>query len=489
MAKRNPTGGLSAGRHPSQFDPIQLEIGTRVEMEHTKSRKVARKIASQHLSEDRAYYYKLAEMEAGALGPVEPACGCAVKTNPTDFDDTPLTPGERTQQIKSMMKRYGLNKPEAERLVDLPVPVNRRILQEHYNWTLANGLPADSSPLSRGYLMALVDSAHTRRNPTPAKRPYSKPRVRALDNPHRKRPEPKRYFSGYTQEQQELLRKVDEAGPKGFYLGPGSPWISPASDLLEFGILSEDPKYGTLRWTEHYLVRATQRLPKSKLPKPGTVLLPRFFIQGYPTGISVDTRVVVKEVRQGRLLVVRDNGREGQWWVDPEAMRRVGENPDGSPPSPTLLEKGYVFQLTLLDGDGSDKEKAYQFKRFSHIMLHDPSGRQWPKCDVLMMKGQLKPQDSQVRRPTEAAKDYFGAVPIFQQSFKIPPKDYDGWKEVGQCVEIYYDRVGATEDPFHHPFDRSALPILYTATIDGKKFWRLSTGTGCEINERGYVWP
>jgi hypothetical protein len=48
--------GLRGGCSIQSVDPKQLRIGTSVEMEHTKSRKVARKIALTHLCESPRYY-------------------------------------------------------------------------------------------------------------------------------------------------------------------------------------------------------------------------------------------------------------------------------------------------------------------------------------------------------------------------------------------------------------------------------------------------
>jgi len=54
--------GKSKGRRPSDFDPSQLTVGTEVEMEHTTNRRVAQRIAMDHLTEDRSYYKKLAKI-------------------------------------------------------------------------------------------------------------------------------------------------------------------------------------------------------------------------------------------------------------------------------------------------------------------------------------------------------------------------------------------------------------------------------------------
>jgi hypothetical protein len=52
-------GGKGDKAKPSDFDPEQLKMGIKVEMEHTKDRRLAREIAMDHLSEDPRYYTKL----------------------------------------------------------------------------------------------------------------------------------------------------------------------------------------------------------------------------------------------------------------------------------------------------------------------------------------------------------------------------------------------------------------------------------------------
>ena len=52
--------GRAKGRHPSEFDPVQLRRGIQVEMEHTRDAKIAEGIAMDHLVEDPLYYGKLA---------------------------------------------------------------------------------------------------------------------------------------------------------------------------------------------------------------------------------------------------------------------------------------------------------------------------------------------------------------------------------------------------------------------------------------------
>lgn len=64
MVKAIPNG-KAKGHKPSEFDAKDLAIGTKHELEHTTSRKVARRIAMDHLIEDPDYYRKLKRIEKG----------------------------------------------------------------------------------------------------------------------------------------------------------------------------------------------------------------------------------------------------------------------------------------------------------------------------------------------------------------------------------------------------------------------------------------
>lgn len=56
-------GGLADRYLPQDFDPIQLKIGIKHELEHTNSLQIAREVAMDHLSEDPDYYKKLNKIE------------------------------------------------------------------------------------------------------------------------------------------------------------------------------------------------------------------------------------------------------------------------------------------------------------------------------------------------------------------------------------------------------------------------------------------
>lgn len=47
-------------------DPKELKMGIKVEMEHTKNKAIAKRIALDHLAEIKDYYTRLIKMEKGA---------------------------------------------------------------------------------------------------------------------------------------------------------------------------------------------------------------------------------------------------------------------------------------------------------------------------------------------------------------------------------------------------------------------------------------
>lgn len=64
--KEKLIGGLADGKKDSEFDKDALSDGTRHELEHTKSKKIAKEIAKDHLAEDAKYYIKLEKIEKSA---------------------------------------------------------------------------------------------------------------------------------------------------------------------------------------------------------------------------------------------------------------------------------------------------------------------------------------------------------------------------------------------------------------------------------------
>lgn len=55
--------GISKNDSDEDFDPEELKMGEKVEMEHSKSKEVAKEIAKDHLREHPKYYTYLKKME------------------------------------------------------------------------------------------------------------------------------------------------------------------------------------------------------------------------------------------------------------------------------------------------------------------------------------------------------------------------------------------------------------------------------------------
>jgi len=55
--------GVGSELTPEDVDPKELAMGIKVEMEHTKNKEMAKKIALDHLYEDPKYYTKLKKIE------------------------------------------------------------------------------------------------------------------------------------------------------------------------------------------------------------------------------------------------------------------------------------------------------------------------------------------------------------------------------------------------------------------------------------------
>jgi hypothetical protein len=56
-------GGLADKKSPGEFDPDELELGIKHELEHTDDKLMAKEIAMDHLVEDPKYYTKLEKWE------------------------------------------------------------------------------------------------------------------------------------------------------------------------------------------------------------------------------------------------------------------------------------------------------------------------------------------------------------------------------------------------------------------------------------------
>jgi len=59
--------GVKEAKDMMKYDPKQLKVGTKIEMEHTTNKKIAEKIAKDHLREHPNYYTHFVKWEKGLM--------------------------------------------------------------------------------------------------------------------------------------------------------------------------------------------------------------------------------------------------------------------------------------------------------------------------------------------------------------------------------------------------------------------------------------
>lgn len=133
-------------------------------------------------------------------------------------------------------------------------------------------------------------------------------------------------------------------------------------------------------------------------------------------------------------------------------------------------------------------------------MIHDPSGRAWPKCSLLIAPGG---RGSRAAKPEEyegAPKNFLGR----QHRAKIRELEFPAasgeWTVVGQVTRIDYVR-GGTKAPggFQHSVNKPRGVYKIVHLLKGGKapvtlrkngrFYRLDLPRGCIVDDRGIVYP
>ena len=151
--------------------------------------------------------------------------------------------------------------------------------------------------------------------------------------------------------------------------------------------------------------------------------------------------------------------------------------------SKALINKGKNAEFDMKDGS-SFKAKGG--------MLHDPSGRYWPKNSVLFgpYKSGSTPNDE-----NPEAEHYLARKPR-EGSIDTPSRELASWKYLGEVEEIFYTRTGNRKPGrYRHAFSKSgALATVVMGKGRAKlyrlgRFYRLQLPRGAILDSRGYVWP
>lgn len=126
-------------------------------------------------------------------------------------------------------------------------------------------------------------------------------------------------------------------------------------------------------------------------------------------------------------------------------------------------------------------------------LMHDPSGRAWPRCEVLI--GPFMRERRPAAKVPDTARAYFGRkATVLEGSVVLPARR--GWTDVGTMKggRIYYWRGGTKHPgPFKHRFNKdwSSIVLGKRSVVVRRqgRFLSIALGTGCVLDDRGFVIP
>lgn len=118
----------------------------------------------------------------------------------------------------------------------------------------------------------------------------------------------------------------------------------------------------------------------------------------------------------------------------------------------------------------------------SYGMIHDPTGKFFPKCHVFF--GPYQRTETPVSKTSLETAYYGSNYPGKEARLELPRGP---WRIVGNVVQIFYWRPGRHEGAYFHPFATQTQRPLQLA--QSGRFYRLSLPESCVVNERGFVWP
>ena len=165
----------------------------------------------------------------------------------------------------------------------------------------------------------------------------------------------------------------------------------------------------------------------------------------------------------------------------------AGKAEKAKPAKRHLIAKGRACRFDMKDGSSISARGG---------MLHDPSGRYWPRNSILI--GPFRPRRRKVtdEEYRGSAVDYLGRRhKAYVGSIDTPPKSLAGWTYEGEVETLWYTRGGTkARGRFYHDVNGHAL----STAIKGRgkirlyrrgRFYRLQLPRGAILDSRGYVWP
>lgn len=152
-----------------------------------------------------------------------------------------------------------------------------------------------------------------------------------------------------------------------------------------------------------------------------------------------------------------------------------------------LIAKGY--EVGLRRRSTGSRNGSMVKPPASYALCHDPSGKDWPKCSILILPFRRGQGETDYR----PAKEYFGYDPGLGVVTSSPPRDLKQWTLVCEVDAIDYWRPGIDhEGDYEHYFKGRGyvwgdkqFPKVYRRG----RIYRLELGGGCVVNWRGICHP
>lgn len=151
-----------------------------------------------------------------------------------------------------------------------------------------------------------------------------------------------------------------------------------------------------------------------------------------------------------------------------------------------LICKGLRVRFIMKDGGEVSPRGA---------LLHDPSGKYWPKNSMLVVgfkRGRRRATDDERRG---APKEYLGRTHDARVgSVELPPKQLSEWQARGEVATILYVRPG-TKAPgrYYHHFGKRRIEAFFKSgkarLYQRGSLYRVEMGQGSLADDRGIVFP
>jgi hypothetical protein len=155
-----------------------------------------------------------------------------------------------------------------------------------------------------------------------------------------------------------------------------------------------------------------------------------------------------------------------------------------------LIAKGNRVKFILKDDTGVPERGTVRGS-----MLHDPTGKSWPKNSLLVTSFNRSGRLATDAEKRGAPKEYLGRTHAARVgSVNLPPKALSEWTYVGELKTILYVRPGRkAPGAFYHHFGQRRIEAFWKK---GRAHlyrlgsaYRVQLGNGALADDRGIVHP